>query len=578
MSENHTPRHAMEESEPSRGPLIAAGAVVAAIALGAGVFALVNPGSDKKESASSSSSASAAASSATTCANSTRLAVDPAWSQAVTAAVKSWSTSQKQDCSLVQVDERSSSEVAQQGLGNDTGWVPEDGSWVSQAKDSTLAKSTTTSVGSSPFVLALPTAAADALKTPLNGSTLTQLVTTQKTWADFGHKEWGRFKLTLPDVGKTAAGAAGYAALVGEVGQGAQPQVNYLSSDATEQAIARIQQRVVATVPAEKVDAAALAAHSEDANGYTTAGPRAGLTTTYQLLQHPGGLKATPVLDGAGLTMQLANPSNNQTLKSFASWLGTQEGQKALAAQGVSTATQQPDAAKLKAVGLSSTSAVKPNDAQTLSTYRQVYAGYAKRSSLMLVLDTSGSMGGRLPNGMRKIDILLQEITSSWDVWPNGMSNGLMIFNAKNGSNAVNIQTIVPLQPDTTVAWQKTQQQLKPMLGAVPVGGGTPLYEAIVDGWKYNTEHYQAGKENDLIVITDGSNQDSNSKVTVQQTITALSAKDPSKPIKAYFVGLGPSADMSALQQIATGTGQTALKVSDPTQLVASIEKYLVRG
>lgn len=577
MSSSTTPRRALPEPQRKRWPLLL-GTSLATLAVAGGIGLAATTGDDHKvaTTAGTAASSSAQTAAATACTDAS-LAVDPAWADAVQAAAAAYGASHGDACTP-QVHSRPSSEVATQGLGSDTAWVPEDASLVATAKDQALAGSKATTLGSSPFVLALPAEAAKALGKPLTGDVLRGLVTTQATWKDYGQPSWGRFKLVTPPIGGTVTGAAGFGALLQQVGGGATPQGNYLSSDPAEVAMARVQQRVVATVPTEKV-VTELAAHPEDLNGYTTPGPRAGLTTEAQALRQPSGISATPVAPGAGITMAVAAPSSNEHLDAFTGWLATEDGQKALAAHGVTAGSHRPDAAALKALGLPATAAtVKANDPKYLAQVRGVEAAYARRASLMLVLDTSGSMGNPAPGGGgRLVDMLIGEMFRTWDVWPAGMSNGLMTFNAKKADNSVDIKTVVPLQPDDTVEWQKVQKQLAGQLTQLPTEGGTPLYEAITTGYKYNLDHYQVGKDNYLIVLTDGSNQDSTSTVTLANVLKAMPSKpDPTKPIKVLYVGLGPGADMTALEQIAKATNATAVKINTPAELNAGIMRYIV--
>src|SRR5262249_53962388 len=71
-------------------------------------------------------------------------------------------------------------------------------------------------------------------------------------------------------------------------------------------------------------------------------------------------------------------------------------------------------------------------------------------------------------------------------------------------------------------------------------------------------DDYDPTKVNAVVLITDGKNE-KNGGLDLNGLLQMLQAQaDPSKPVEVIGIGLGPDADMNALQQIATATGGKA--------------------
>ena len=574
MSESPTPRRALPDDQRSKKPLIIGGAVVAAAAVTAADIAIGTRGGSSGAvagaTASASPSASAVVKPSNACEDSITLAVDPVWFDAMTAVSKSWPSGSKDGCNPIALDPKDSSEIAASGLGEDVAWIPEDATWAVQAKDSKLKVAKPVVVGNSPLVIVNQPDAAKSLGQPLNPKTLAQMLTAQRTWAQHGHTDWGTLKLVLPKVDTTVAGAAAFGSLANQAATLAPVAAPAGIATPQQTSMAKVQQRLVAQVATKDVTDS-LGTNPADASGITPASPRTGVTTEALALAD-GGAQAS-LLDGrSGLQMSVVDPSGNETVKKFSTWLTTTEGQKALAAAGVRTATQTPDAAALGKIGLPAQGPkVVPNDIKNLMGARQLLAASSKRTAAMLVLDTSGSMAQPLDgtSPMRKIDIVLQMALSGWSAWPPGMATGLMTFNATNdASERTMINTVVPLMRTDSSAWVKASKQYQGALKQVQVTGGTPLYQAIAQSQDYMKMNYVEGMSNKLIVVTDGSSQDAAGEPTLDALLAKLpKTPDEKKPIQVIYLALGADADFEALQKIAKATNQTAVQISSMAEL-----------
>src|SRR5215470_17228080 len=94
-------------------------------------------------------------------------------------------------------------------------WLPESSLWINRlsAQDARLLGSQPASIATSPVVLAMPEAAAKAVSDgggdhkALQWHDLPALVSEPAGWRRFGHPEWGRFSLAMPDVARNPASA-----------------------------------------------------------------------------------------------------------------------------------------------------------------------------------------------------------------------------------------------------------------------------------------------------------------------------------------------------------------------------------
>ncbi len=560
MNEHPEPRRALPEEGPHlRKPLLALGAGLAVAAVAGGTFLALQSGNEAAGNAPGRG-----------CPKTATLLVDPAWVDSVREAADAWGRSADGDgCHPVEVTPQLSAVVARDGVGDADGWIPEDLSVQQGATDAGLRQLKATTLGTSPLVLVNTPEAGEALKGGLQGETLRRMVTLDETWANHGHKEWGWFKLVLPNPDTTASGAAAFASLMGQAGRGTTPPTNPVTATPDQRNMAKVEQRIVARTELTDV-LNSLASNPADENGRTPAGPRTGVTTLTLALRS-GGLQASYLDTRTGLTMALANATGHDTLKSFATWLGTGEGSRALAMGGVTTRSAAPAQDRVAALGLPvKAPTVVPLAGKDLQASRMALQAFSKRTSALMVLDTSGSMQEPLgPGGPRRIDAVTRLALGSSDSCPPGMVNGLITFNSSDdAAQTPNVRTVIPLERDTTKEWAAARPKYQQALMTMRTGGGTPLYQAIATAWRYNTTNYQAGLDNRIFVITDGRDEDAKGSLNWQQLMEVLPKEpDPERPIKVTYVALGPDADFAALQKIAQATNQTAMQVNSVDEL-----------
>lgn len=150
-----------------------------------------------------------------------------------------------------------------------------------------------------------------------------------------------------------------------------------------------------------------------------------------------------------------------------------------------------------------------------------------------------------------------------------------MTFNADQ-KLVPHIQVVVPLLFNTDPRWAELAPQFAQSLATIPVGGGTPLYQAILNGYLYALEEVDPTITNRMIVLTDGKDEAARGVIDEPTLITQLqAARAQDKPISLVLVAIGPDADGDALKRVADATGATFLWVRDFAEFPATASSLL---
>src|SRR5207244_449686 len=85
---------------------------------------------------------------------------------------------------------------------------------------------------------------------------------------------------------------------------------------------------------------------------------------------------------------------------------------------------------------------------------------------------------------------------------------------------------------------------------------GTGLYDTILAAYRSATQSYQAGVANQVVIFTDGRNQDDAVSITAAQLTAGLTkAADPKRPVELTVVAFGAAADAEGLQKVVGPVG-----------------------
>ena len=167
-----------------------------------------------------------------------------------------------------------------------------------------------------------------------------------------------------------------------------------------------------------------------------------------------------------------------------------------------------------------------------------------RRTNMLIVVDVSGSMGEALPGtGSTKIDLVRQGINQVNALLPSSAQLGLWQFGSQL-SPPNDWQPLAATAPLST-AQRNAVQTAATNLTARPVGTG--LYDTILAAYQYQQAHYVAGLPNQVIVFTDGVNEDDPVSISIDQLKAGLAAAGTQKYVQLSVFGFGASIPADSL-------------------------------
>jgi hypothetical protein len=167
-----------------------------------------------------------------------------------------------------------------------------------------------------------------------------------------------------------------------------------------------------------------------------------------------------------------------------------------------------------------------------------------RRTNMLIVTDVSGSMGEVLAGtGATKIDLVRQGINQVDALLPSNAQLGLWQFGSQLAPPN-DWQPLTAIAPLST-SQRKAVQTAATNLATRPVGTG--LYDTILAAYRYQQAHYVPGLPNQVILFTDGVNEDDHVSISIDQLKAGLAAAGNKKYIQLSVFGFGGSIPVEAL-------------------------------
>jgi hypothetical protein len=194
----------------------------------------------------------------------------------------------------------------------------------------------------------------------------------------------------------------------------------------------------------------------------------------------------------------------------------------------------------------------------------EAWSGLGRRGRVLVVIDESGSMAGRLPGSrLTKSDLAKRALGQVVGAVAPDSDLGLWSFTSSRGRD---YDVLVPLGPvsgevaGTTrrAALGRAVSRLQP-----EVGGGTGLYDTTLAAFRSASDSYAYGRLNAVLVITDGQNDDPGS-ISLTGLLDDLRREyDGVRPVRIITIAYGADADVSVLGRIADVTGGATYRTVD---------------
>jgi Ca-activated chloride channel family protein len=256
------------------------------------------------------------------------------------------------------------------------------------------------------------------------------------------------------------------------------------------------------------------------------------------------------LLEAAGLS-----DLNRETFSAFANYITSPEAQQAILAKGY-----RPADLNIKIDGASSpinaNNGADPTKPQTslqvpsatvLDVVRDSWLANKRRTNVMLVVDTSGSMAGeKLDNVKQALATFLDQIKSNDErvgliEFYNDVTERVSINELKNNRSAL-VRSVETLEAD----------------------GNTALLDGVAAAYERLQQIDDPGRINAIVVMTDG--KENASSVSLRQLVTRLqNGNQRGVPVTIFAIAYGNDADMEVLQAMSDATGGQTLVGSPET-------------
>jgi len=478
-------------------------------------------------------------------------------------------------------------------------WTPASSGWVSLLEQRTLATdrpnlipASIPKIAASPLVIAMPRPMAQALGWPnkqLGWADLLELSQDSTGWARHGHPEWGQFRL-----GKTNPNfsTSGLNATIGTYFAATKLSSDLtekdLSSPKTRKFVEGVERSVVhygdttltflsnlqraddqgaglsyisAVAVEEKSvwdynqgnptgDPATLGRHPKPQVPLVAIYPKEGTL----LSDHPWVVLTAPWVDDA-------------KRKAGADFLAYLQGPKAQARFQQSAfrdGRAKPGPLVTESNGLlrdEPKALLSPPAPPVLDKLLRNWASLRKRANVLLVIDTSGSMGEQVAGtGKSKLELAKQAARNSLSQFANGDQVGLWMFSTRlNG--ATDYRELVPVGPMDT----QRRAQLGERIDGLQPGGGTGLYDTSLAAYQFVKGRASADNINAVVLLTDGRNEDNG--ISLDNLLGQVRTEEGAQSVRLFTIGYGEDADLDTLRRISQTTNAAAYDSSDPTSI-----------
>jgi Ca-activated chloride channel family protein len=440
-------------------------------------------------------------------------------------------------------------------------WSPASSLWgrlLNFEADRSLAPEDSPSIVRTPLVIAMWEPMARALgwpRKPIGFAELLKLARSGAGWADFGQPQWGQFKLvhTNPDFSTSGLSAvvAEYYAATGKrsglterdvAGSQARREVRALERSIVHYGDTTL---FVADQMRAQGPGYASAVAMEEATLLEFNRNRAGQPKLVALYPRDGTFYSDNpfmVLDGDWVT-----PERRRGAEALLRFL-QEEISPAVAAKG-GFRPADLDAAPVAPITTANgvdpaqpTRVLELPEPRVLALLKRTWREDRKPANVLLVFDTSGSMGsfGRLARAKEGVRAFLAEVGQQDSI-------GLTVFSDQ-------IRPLLPIRP-----LRRNRDKLLEAVDGLIAEGGTAIFDVTFTAFRAVKKLANLDDRiNAVVLLTDG--DDTDSKRTVEQVAAELDQGDAENRVRVFTIAYGTEADAAAadLKRIATASGGRA--------------------
>jgi len=190
-----------------------------------------------------------------------------------------------------------------------------------------------------------------------------------------------------------------------------------------------------------------------------------------------------------------------------------------------------------------------------------------KPSSVLEVIDISGSMDDAIGDGRSKLDGAIEGAQKTLGHFRGTDEVGVWAFTTglqgSKGENVAVVREVSPLASDLE-SLQSSIEDLR-----FSNRQGTPLYDAIAAAYDEMKDRAEPGRINAIVVLSDGQDTDSTTSLDSLLAKIGRSSREgnDSAPVRIFPIAYGEGADTSALRRIAEATGGQWFDASDAAKI-----------
>lgn len=251
------------------------------------------------------------------------------------------------------------------------------------------------------------------------------------------------------------------------------------------------------------------------------------------------------------------DPAADALFDNVAKALTGEAGQSALGKAAFRTPDGSAPAAAPTAQGVDFATAMGAvaTDVTALDDARTQWSTQGRRARLLLLMDLSGSMQERLPDGRTRAEAAQDALRGLVEGASPDDALGLWGFTNLVGNG--DYEVLLPAEPlDNTVDGVSLRDRfLSEVDQLAPVtGGSTSLYDTVAAAYAAASDNYVDGRFNAVVVVTDGRNEDPGSLTLPALLDDVRRQFDGTRPVRIITIAYGEDADQATLTSIADAT------------------------
>ncbi len=208
---------------------------------------------------------------------------------------------------------------------------------------------------------------------------------------------------------------------------------------------------------------------------------------------------------------------------------------------------------------------------QVMNDLLDAWAVQRKGARVLMVLDVSGSMGEPADpadsGGPTRLDLAKEAVVEGLGDFKPDDQVGLRTFTTDDAGATV-VQDLEPIAPIGA-----NREGLIRRVNSLIPQRGTPLYEVTESSFTEMLDGYDPELINAVILLTDGQNDDGDPSDDEEQlqsllsTITDNAEGENTRPVRIFTVAYGADADTAKLREIAEASNATAYVAADATTI-----------